>query len=38
MDAMFGIQNEKIKNWRTNKDGYTTEQAEKLEAEYEAGK
>ncbi len=26
MNAMYGIQNDKMKNWETNKNGYTTEQ------------
>ncbi len=38
MNAMFGIQNEKMKNWRTNKDGYTTEQAQTLASEHAAAK
>lgn len=38
MNAMFGIQNEKMKNWRTSVDAYTTEEAEALAAEHAAGK
>lgn len=38
MHAVYGIQNDKFKNWRTSVDGYTTEQAESLKAEHEAGK
>lgn len=36
--APFGGLNEKMKNWETNADGYTTEQIEAIKAEYEAGK
>jgi oligopeptide transport system substrate-binding protein len=36
MNAMFGSQNGKMKNWETNADGYTTEEMEALEAEYNA--
>ncbi len=35
-NAMFGCQNEKMKNWRTSKDAYTTEQATALAAEHAA--
>lgn len=38
MNAMFGIQNEKMKNWRTSVDAYTAEEAEALRAEHTAGK
>ena len=34
--APFGGLNEKMKNWQTNADGYTTEQIEAIKAEYEA--
>ena len=34
--APFGGLNEKMKNWETNADGYTTEQIEAIKAEYEA--
>ncbi len=34
--AVFGCQNNKMKNWETNKNGYTAEEMEKLKAEYEA--
>ncbi len=37
MNAMYGIQNEKMKNWKTNTEGYTTEKAAKLQAERDAG-
>lgn len=36
INGMYGIQSEKFKNWKTNVDGYTTEQAEALQAEKEA--
>lgn len=36
MKAMFGCQNEKMKNWETNAEGYTTEEMEKIAAEHEA--
>ena len=36
MNAMFGSQNEKMKNWETNADGYTTAEIEAIKAEYEA--
>ena len=35
MKAMFGIQNAKMKNWETSKDGYTTEEMQKIAAEHE---
>ena len=34
--APFGDLNEKMKNWETNADGYTTEKIEAIKAEYEA--
>ena len=34
MNAMFGCQNEKMKNWETKADGYTTEEMEVIAAEY----
>ena len=34
--APFGGLNEKMKNWETNADGYTTEEIEAIKAEYEA--
>ena len=36
--APFGGLNEKMKNWETNADGYTTAEIEAIKAEYEAGK
>ena len=36
-NAMFGIQNDKMKNWRTNEKGYTTEELEKLQEEHDKG-
>ena len=36
MNAMFGAQNEKMKNWETNVNGYTTEEMEAIAAEYNA--
>ena len=36
MNAMYGVQNEKMKNWRTNADGYTTEEAKALADEHAA--
>lgn len=36
--APFGGLNEKMKNWETNADGYTTEEIEAIKAEYEASK
>lgn len=36
MNAMFGSQNGKMKNWETKADGYTTEEMEKIAAEYHA--
>jgi oligopeptide transport system substrate-binding protein len=38
MNAMFGIQNEKFKNIRTNSNGYTTEEAAALQDKHDAGK
>lgn len=38
MNAMFGIQNEKFKNIRTNSKGYTTEEAEALQESHNSGK
>lgn len=38
INGKFGAQNEKMKNWETNKNGYTTAQAEELKAAFEAGK
>lgn len=32
LHAMFGCQNDKMKNWKTNANGYTTEEAAALEA------
>ncbi len=37
MLAMFGGQNEKMKNWKTNANGYTTEEAAALEEARDAG-
>lgn len=36
MRAIFGCQNDKMKNWETNADGYTTEEMEAIKAAYEA--
>ena len=36
MKAMYGIQNAKMKNWETKKDGYTTEEMDAIKAEYNA--
>ena len=36
MNAVFGCQNDKMKNWETNADGYTTEEMEAIKAAYEA--
>ena len=33
MNAMFGSQNDKMKNWETNANGYTTEEMEAIVAE-----
>ena len=33
MNAMFGSQNDKMKNWETNVNGYTTEEMEAIVAE-----
>ena len=38
VNAIFAWQNDKMKNWETNADGYTTEEIEAIKAEYEAGK
>lgn len=38
MNAMFGIQNEKLKNIRTNSNGYTTEEAAALQEAHNKGK
>lgn len=38
MRAIFGCQNDKMKNWETNADGYTTEEMEAIKAAYEAEK
>lgn len=38
MNAMFGCCNDKMKNWKTSVDGYTTEQAEKSAAALAAEK
>ena len=34
MNAMFGSQNDKMKNWETNVNGYTTEEMEAIVAEH----
>ena len=34
MNAMFGAQNEKMKNWETNSNGYTTEEMKAIVEEY----
>ena len=34
MNAMFGAQNEKMKNWETNSNGYTTEEMNVIVEEY----
>lgn len=36
MNAMFGSQNEKMKNWETSADGYTSEEMEAIAAEHAA--
>ena len=36
MYAVYGCQNDKMKNWETNADGYTTEEMEAIKAAYEA--
>ena len=36
VNAIFAWQNDKMKNWETNADGYTTEKIEAIKAEYEA--
>ena len=33
MNAMFGSQNDKMKNWASNVNGYTTEEMEAIVAE-----
>lgn len=38
MEAPFGIQNDKFKNWKTNEEGYTTEEMNTLQEEHDAGK
>ena len=38
MYAVYGCQNDKMKNWETNADGYTTEEMEAIKAAYEAEK
>lgn len=38
INAMFGIQNNKYKNWETSTEAYTTEEYEAFEEAYEAGK
>ena len=38
MNAMFGCQNDKMKNWQTSVDAYTTEQHDIIEREFEEGK
>lgn len=38
MRAIFGCQNDKMKNWETNADGYTTEEMEAIKSAYEAEK
>ena len=38
MKAMYGIQNNKMKNWETNADGYTAEQVAALKEAHESGK
>ncbi len=34
MRAVFGCQNDKMKNWETNEDGYTTEEMNVIKEEY----
>ena len=36
VNAIFAWQNDKMKNWETNADGYTTAEIEAIKAEYEA--
>ena len=36
MNAMFGSINEKMKNWETNENGYTTEEIKQSAAEHTA--
>ena len=36
MNAMYGCQNDKMKNWDTNVNGYTTEEMDAIAAEYNA--
>ena len=38
MNAVYGIQNWKIKNWETNANGYTSEEMKALEEAYNAEK
>ena len=38
MNAVYGIQNNKMKNWETNADGYTAEQVAALKEAHESGK
>lgn len=38
MNAMFGIQNEKLKNIRTNSKGYTTKEAQTFQEKHDKGK
>ncbi|MCL2478375.1 MAG: ABC transporter substrate-binding protein [Treponema sp.] len=38
MKAMYGIQDMKYKNWRTNVNGYTTAEAEALQAVHDQGR
>ncbi len=35
MKALYGIQNEKMKNWETSQDGYTTEEMNVIAAEHD---
>ena len=36
MNAVFGCQNDKMKNWETNSEGYTTEEMEAIAEAYHA--
>ena len=38
MNAMFGCQNDKMKNWQTSVDAYTTEQYQVFEQQFAEGK
>ena len=38
MNAVFGCQNDKMKNWETNANGYTSEEMKALEEAYNAEK